>query len=79
MWQDQMKELGDGLGEKADMIVADSTFEVSDPTVDLPTSPCERMPVSGRVLRFFRNACAAAFGVVQETKISAPEFFSRTT
>jgi hypothetical protein len=34
IWQDQMKELRDGLGDKADMIVADAPFEVSDPTVD---------------------------------------------
>jgi ABC-type branched-subunit amino acid transport system substrate-binding protein len=40
LWQnddsgkDQMKGLRDGLGDKADMIVADAPFEVSDPTVD---------------------------------------------
>jgi branched-chain amino acid transport system substrate-binding protein len=34
MWQDQRKELRDGLGDQADMIVADAPFEVSDPTVD---------------------------------------------
>ncbi|MGO9361730.1 MAG: ABC transporter substrate-binding protein [Xanthobacteraceae bacterium] len=40
LWQnddagkDQMKGLRDGLGDKADMIVADAPFEVNDPTLD---------------------------------------------
>jgi ABC-type branched-subunit amino acid transport system substrate-binding protein len=40
LWQnddagkDQMKGLRDGLGEKVGMIVADASYEVSDPTID---------------------------------------------
>jgi len=40
LWQnddagkDQMKGLRDGLGDKADMIIADAAFEVADPTLD---------------------------------------------
>ena len=40
LWQnddagkDQMKGLRDGLGDKASMIVADASYEVSDPTLD---------------------------------------------
>jgi ABC-type branched-subunit amino acid transport system substrate-binding protein len=40
LWQnddggkDQIKGLRDGLGEKANMIVADASYEVTDPTVD---------------------------------------------
>ncbi|WP_246670288.1 ABC transporter substrate-binding protein [Bradyrhizobium stylosanthis] len=40
LWQnddagkDQMKGLRDGLGEKAGMIIADASYEVSDPTLD---------------------------------------------
>ena len=40
MWQnddagkDQMKGLRDGLGDKANMIIADKSYEVSDPTID---------------------------------------------
>ena len=40
LWQnddagkDQMKGLRDGLGDKAGMIIADKSYEVSDPTVD---------------------------------------------
>jgi ABC-type branched-subunit amino acid transport system substrate-binding protein len=32
--RDQLKGLKDGLGDKANMIVADASYEVSDPTVD---------------------------------------------
>jgi ABC-type branched-subunit amino acid transport system substrate-binding protein len=32
--RDQLKGLKDGLGDKASMIVADASYEVSDPTVD---------------------------------------------
>jgi ABC-type branched-subunit amino acid transport system substrate-binding protein len=32
--KDQFKGLRDGLGDKANMIIADKSFEVSDPTVD---------------------------------------------
>src|SRR5882672_7645038 len=32
--KDQMKGLRDGLGEKAGMIIADKSYEVSDPTID---------------------------------------------
>ena len=41
LWQnddagkDQMKGLRDGLGDKASMIIADKSYEVSDPTIDL--------------------------------------------
>jgi len=40
LWQnddagkDQMKGVRDGLGEKAGMIIADKSYEVSDPTID---------------------------------------------
>ena len=40
LWQnddagkDQMKGLRDGLGDKASMIIADKSYEVSDPTID---------------------------------------------
>ena len=40
LWQnddagkDQMKGLRDGLGDKANMIIADKSYEVSDPTID---------------------------------------------
>jgi len=40
LWQnddagkDQMKGLRDGLGDKANMIIADASYEVSDPTLD---------------------------------------------
>ncbi|WP_315830925.1 ABC transporter substrate-binding protein [Bradyrhizobium prioriisuperbiae] len=40
LWQnddsgkDQMKGLRDGLGDKADMIIADAPFEMADPTLD---------------------------------------------
>ena len=40
LWQnddagkDQMKGMRDGLGEKAGMIIADKSYEVSDPTID---------------------------------------------
>ena len=40
LWQnddagkDQVKGLRDGLGDKADMIIADKSYEVSDPTID---------------------------------------------
>src|SRR5215470_7135172 len=32
--RDQMKGLRDGLGDKADMIIADKSYEVTDPTLD---------------------------------------------
>jgi ABC-type branched-subunit amino acid transport system substrate-binding protein len=42
--KDQVKGLRDGLGDKAGMIVADKSYEVSDPTID-SSSPGPRQKV----------------------------------
>ena len=38
--KDQVKGLRDGLGDNAGMIIADRSYEVSDPTIDSRSSPC---------------------------------------
>jgi hypothetical protein len=53
MWQDRMKELRDGLGDKADMIVADAPFERSNDGLTDVAVLLEKMPVSRRVPPIF--------------------------
>jgi ABC-type branched-subunit amino acid transport system substrate-binding protein len=63
LWQngdagkDQMKGLRDGLGDKAGMLVADASFEVTDPTVD---SQIARLRDSGANIFFYWGTPKAA-------------------
>ena len=84
LWQngdagkDQMKGLRDGLGDKAGMLVADASFEVTDPTVD---SHIARLRDSGANIFFYWGTPkAAAQSIRKIAEIGwKPTFFLSST
>lgn len=84
LWQngdagkDQMKGLRDGLGDKGGMLIADASFEVSDPTVD---SHIARLRDSGANIFFYWGTPKAAAQSIRKVAEMGwkPTFFLSST
>jgi ABC-type branched-subunit amino acid transport system substrate-binding protein len=85
LWQnddagkDQMKGLRDGLGDKKGMLIADASFEVTDPTID---SQIARLRDSGANIFFYwgtQKAAAQAIRKIAEMGWKPVFFLSSTS